>query len=75
MDVRRVISKASIKISSGKLESRADRGGFTTFKKAQTGVWEKVAGEGPDVIAGSKEDIAAVEAEKAAPKKVIDLDE
>ncbi len=74
MDVRRVISKASIKISSGKLDSRAEKGGFSTFKKAETGVWEKVAGEGPDVISGTKEDIAAVQAEKATPKKVIDLD-
>ncbi len=74
MDVRRVISKASIKISSGKLGSRSEKGGFSTFKKTETGVWEKVSGEGPDVISGSKEDIAAVEAEKSSTKKVLDLD-
>jgi putative FmdB family regulatory protein len=74
LECRRVISKASIKVSSGKLHSRADKQGFTTFKRAEKGVWEKTGGEGPDYLVGSKEDIAAVEAEKASPKKVIDLD-
>ena len=74
MEVRRLISKASIKVSSGKLHTRADKQGFTTFKKAEAGVWEKTGGEGPDYIVGSKEDVAAVQAEKTDTKKVIDLD-
>jgi len=48
--------------------------GFTTFKKVEKGKWEKVGGEGPDMIVGTPEDTAAVEAEKKPAKKVIDLD-
>ena len=47
--------------------------GLTTFRKVEKGKWEKVAGPGVDMIVGSEQDIAAVEAEKSAPKK-IDLD-
>jgi putative FmdB family regulatory protein len=36
--------------------------------------WERVSGEGVDTIIGTPEDVAAVEAEKAPPPKVIDLD-
>jgi hypothetical protein len=56
------------------MPSKASKAGFTTFKRAEKGVWEKVGGEGPDALIGSKEDIEAVEAEKAPPRKVIDLD-
>ncbi len=74
LEVRRVISKASIKIAGATPDDKAGRKGFTTFRKAEKGVWEKVGGEGPDVLIGSKEDVAAVEAEKQAPKKVLDFD-
>ena len=74
LEVRRVISKAVIKIGGTVADDKAGKKGFTTFRKAEKGVWEKVGGDGPDVLMGSKEDIAAVDAEKAPPKKVLDLD-
>jgi hypothetical protein len=36
---------------------------------------EKAAGEGPDIITGTKEDLKAVEAEKAAKPKILDLND
>ncbi len=74
LDVRRIVSRATIKLSSSVPDDKAGRKGFTTFRRAEKGVWEKVGGEGPEILAGSKEDIEAVEAEKAPAKKVIDLD-
>lgn len=74
LEVKRVISRASFKLDKGASGDKAAAKGFTTFKKVEKGKWERVSGEGPDMIAGTAEDIAAVEAEKAPPKKVIDLD-
>lgn len=73
LEVRRVISQVSFKLA-GELPQmdKAGRKGFTTFRRAEKGVWERIDGVGPDVIVGSKEDIAAVEAEKKKPK-VVDL--
>lgn len=51
---------------------RASEKGFTTYKKAGEATWEKVAGQGRDMIMGSKEDIAFVKQEKK--RKVYDLD-
>ena len=75
LDVRRIISAASFKLA-GELPQydKAGRKGFTTFRRAEKGVWERIDGPGPDYMVGTKEDIAAVEAEKAPKKKVIDLD-
>src|SRR5687767_14437924 len=42
LEVRRVISKASFKMSKGSFDDAAKRG-FTTFKRSEKGVWEKVA--------------------------------
>jgi putative FmdB family regulatory protein len=75
LDVRRVISKAQIKIAGeGPPPDKAGKKGFTTFRRAEKGVWEKIDGEGPDVMSASKEDIEAVDAESRSAKKVIDLD-
>ena len=74
LEVRRVISRATFKVSGTAPDDKAARKGFTTFRKAEKGIWEKVGGEGPDILAGTKEDIAAVEAEKAPARPVIDLD-
>ncbi len=75
LEVRRVISKASFKLKrEGAASEKAAAKGFTTFKKVEKGKWERVGGEGPDMIVGTPEDMAAVEAEKNPPKKVIDLD-
>jgi predicted nucleic acid-binding Zn ribbon protein len=74
LGVKRVVSRATIKLSETVQDDKAGKKGFTTFKRAEKGVWEKVSGAGPDVLAGTKEQIAQVEAEKKPPKKVIDLD-
>ena len=74
LDVKRVISRATIKVGEAPSDDKAGRKGFTTFRRAEKGVWEKIGGEGPEILAGTKEDMDAVEAEKAQPKKVIDFD-
>jgi hypothetical protein len=73
LEVRRVVSRASVQIRADSNADKAAQKGFTTFKRIEKGKWERVAGEGPDMIVGSKEDIAAVEAE-SSPNKIIDLD-
>lgn len=56
LSVRRVISKASFQFSKGGADEAAKRG-FTTFRKAETGVWEKIAGPGVDgIISPDKSD-------------------
>jgi len=74
MDVKRVISQVTVKLAgeAPKMDKAGSKG-FTTYKRAEKGVWERIDGVGPDAIVGSKEDIAAVEAEKR-PSKVLDLD-
>jgi len=71
---KRVVSRATFKASVSADPDRAGKKGFATFKRAEKGVWEKIGGEGPDYMVGSKEDIAAVDAEKTPSKPVIDLD-
>lgn len=74
LDVRRVISRAVFRVTGeGPTMDKAGKKGFTTFRRAEKGVWERIDGVGPDIIAGTKEDIAAVEAEKK-PTKILDLD-
>lgn len=74
LGVKRVVSRASFNLKKGVAPEKAADKGFTTYKRAEKGKWEKVGGEGPDMIVGTKEDMAAVDAEKSAkPKKVIDL--
>jgi putative FmdB family regulatory protein len=74
LDVRRVISKASIKIAGAIPEDKAAKHGFLTYRRAERGVWEKVSGEGPELMVGTKTDMDAVEAERARESKIIDLD-
>lgn len=74
LEVKRVVSRASFQFQRGTTTENAADKGFTTFKRVEKGKWEKVGGEGPDMIVGTKEDIAAVEAEKKPSKKVVDLD-
>jgi len=51
LSVNRIISRASFKVGKGVDAEKAAAKGFSTWKKAGKGVWEKVAGEnGPDVI-------------------------
>lgn len=61
LEVRRVISKASIRVDKTPSAEVAAKKGFTTFRRAGRGVWEKVAGPG----------------EEGAPKgdKAVDVDD
>ena len=63
-EVRRLISKPSMKVASGLTPEKAAERGFTTFRRSGFGTWEKIAGEGVDAIVGSDEDIAAIKREK-----------
>jgi putative FmdB family regulatory protein len=74
LGVRRVVSQATFKLQKNSDPDRAAAKGFTSFKRVEKGKWEKISGEGPDMIVGSKEDLAAVENEPSSPKKVVDLD-
>lgn len=51
LPVRRLISRASIKVSKQVSADAAAKKGFSTFRRAQKGVWEKVAG--PDELPDS----------------------
>jgi putative FmdB family regulatory protein len=74
LEVRRIVSRASFRLNKEHAPETAAKKGFTTFKRVEKGKWEKIGGEGPDMIVGSKSDIEAVESE-SKPKKVIDLDQ
>ena len=61
LPVKRVISRANIQISKGVSPDLAARRGMTTFRKLETGRYEKVAGEGPAMIVrtGDKRELEA----------------
>jgi len=63
---RRVISRVTVKMKEDLSYQRAADRGFTTWKRTGAGQWEKVAGEGVDVIAGDPS--------AAKEKPVLDLD-
>lgn len=44
LEVRRVISRASIQVRKGTDPESAAKKGFTTFRRGGKGVWERVAG-------------------------------
>lgn len=71
---RRLVSRAQVKVVKYLGQDHAGKKGFTMYKRAEKGVWERVSGEGVDAIVGAPEDIAAVEAEKASTVKKVDLD-
>ena len=75
MEVKRVISQVSFSLSKRDNIEKAGKMGFTTWKKVEEGKWEKMSGEGPDYLIGSKEDIAQVKAEKEPPAKIVKLDD
>jgi putative FmdB family regulatory protein len=79
LEICKKVSRASFKvgkpeIGTGSGAEKAGQKGFTTYKRAEKGVWEKVGGEGADYMVGSDEDMRVVEAEKQKPAKVLDLD-
>ncbi len=71
LEVRRVISRASFRIPKGgeSAEKAASRG-LSTFRRAEKGVWEKVAGPGVDAIVSSDADRTAIESEKKTPSRI-----
>lgn len=71
MPVVRVISKLASRTEGASLADRAAKKGLSTWRRAEKGKWEKIAGEGVDMIVGTEEDVRAVESEK---KKIHDLD-
>ena len=51
LDVRRVVSRFSSQVSRGNPIEKGDKRGFSTFRKMESGKWEKIAGtEGPDTF-------------------------
>jgi len=71
MPVIRVVSRAATPSAVDiTLPGRAARKGLTTFRKSEEGVWERIAGEGVDVIVGTEDDKKAIEKER----NKIDLD-
>jgi len=75
MEIKKIVSRATFKLQKHSGAEDAGKKGFSTYKKSEKGVWEKVGGDGADYLVGSKEDIAAVEAEKQKPAKKLNLDE
>ncbi|MCG9894146.1 MAG: zinc ribbon domain-containing protein [Fimbriimonadaceae bacterium] len=63
--IRRLVSRAAIHSRSAVDYDQAARQGFSTFKKAGKGTWEKIAGTGVDAI---------VPPTAPPPRPVIDLD-
>lgn len=75
LEVNKLVSKAALKVAKYHGADQAAAKGFTTYRRAQKGVWEKIGGsEGADYLVGSKEDMDKIEAEKTPPK-VLDLDQ
>lgn len=71
--VKRVVSRVQMRVQLAMTDpDSAAKKGFTTFKKSGAGTWEKLAGNGPDAIVGSPEQIAAAKADKSS--KVYDID-
>ncbi len=73
MPCRRLISKVQVKVAKYHGADKAGDKGFTTYRRAEKGVWERIGGPGVDAIVGDPNDIAEVESEKK-PVKKIDLD-
>lgn len=44
LPVRRIVSRPSVRVSKAVTPEKAAKLGFSTFRKAQKGVWEKIAG-------------------------------
>lgn len=73
LEIRKVISQFGITKSNSFDADTAAKKGFTTWRKTEIGKWEKIGGEGVDMIVGSDEDIASIESEKKVTPQV-DLD-
>ena len=50
LPVRRVVSRPAFAISKAPLLAKAGSKGFATYKRAEKGIYEKVDGEGVDML-------------------------
>ncbi len=50
LEVRRLISRSSVQMKRGVSPDKAAERGFVTFRKTEKGVYEKIAGEGPEIL-------------------------
>ena len=66
LSVRRVVSRASFELKRAVDPEKASRRGFTTYKKAQKGTYERIAGDGPEAF-------TSPDAPRKS-RKVVDLD-
>lgn len=70
LKVRKVVSQVQFRATPDTSADKAAKKGLTTYRRAQEGTWEKVAGEGVDVIQGTPDQI---EEAKQKPKRKLDL--
>ncbi len=68
MEVRRVVSRANVKVERGMSADKAAERGFATFKRSGKGTYERVAGEGPEMVSATEDAPQKV-------RKVVDLDQ
>ncbi|MHB8635821.1 MAG: FmdB family zinc ribbon protein [Fimbriimonadaceae bacterium] len=68
LPVKRAVSRASFELKRTMNPEKASARGFTTYKRAQKGAYEKVAGEGPEAFTSPKETTVR------KPTKIVDLD-
>lgn len=54
LDVCRVVSRASIQVQRGVSPEAAAKKGFSTYRRAGKGTWEKVAGPGEGATQGER---------------------
>ena len=73
LDVKKIVSRATFGRPKVASAEKAGEKGLTTYRRVEKGKWERIGGPGVDMIVGTKEDMAAIEAEKT-PRKVLDLD-
>ncbi len=57
----KVVSRVSFALKREVDPEKAASRGFTTWKRAKKGQWEKIAGPGVDAIVGTDEDMKALE--------------
>lgn len=67
----RVVSRSTFKVQKGADAQRAADKGFTTWRRAKKGEWEKVAGPGVDAIVSSDDDKKAIDEEEKKKKRSI----
>lgn len=70
LEVRRLVGRPAVHVSGAPKLRKAGQKGFTTFRRAEQGVWERVDGDGVDAIVATDEQ----KAELASEGKVLNLD-